>query len=110
MGIGLIRTVTSIERHTHVLLYLECWEISYTLWQLSCPRVGISFILYVFGNYDIICALIDLYNALLLNLIAIGFLAINTMLVGRFITGMAGAGRTLSYTYVSSVVPQGKKK
>ena len=50
--------------------------------------------------------------ALLLNfnLIAIGFWAINTMMVGRFITGMAGAGRTLSYTYVSSVVPQGKKK
>ena len=31
------------------------------------------------------------------------------MMVGRFITGMAGAGRTLSYTYVSSVVPQGKR-
>ena len=105
MGIGLITTVTSIKRHTHVLLYLECWEIWYTLWPLSCPRVSISLLVHCI-QIDSIISLLIKYQY---QLVAIGFWAISTMMVGRFITGMAGAGRTLSYTYVSSVVPQGKR-
>lgn len=39
---------------------------------------------------------------------AIGLWAMSAMMVSRFICGMGGAGKTLAYSYVASVVPQGK--